>query len=91
MWAFLVHAFRVVSHNRAGNLTNNIECAIIIVHSIFEIQRCRIISCLVAKIAFLQFYDTLHQWVAQFEPELRMIRIMICHCLSEYNYLLCAL
>ena len=79
MWAFEIDAFGIVGDNCAGNVAHDVERTIIIVHGIFEIQRCRVVSFLFAKIAFLQFHNALHQGVAQFKAKFWMISIMICH------------
>ena len=79
MWAFEIDPFGIVGDDCAGNVAHDIEGTIIIVHGIFETQRCRVVSFLFAKIAFLQFHNALHQGVAQFKAKFRMISIMICH------------
>ena len=77
--AFEIDAFGIVGNDSAGNVAHDVKRTVVIVHGVFEVQRCRVVSVLFAKIAFLQFHNALHQGMAQFKLKFRMISIMICH------------
>ena len=78
---FQVYAFCIVGNCCPGNVSYDVQNALVRVHCVFKIKRGIVVGFFVAEIALLEFDNALHQWVVQLETQFGVIRIIVGHSL----------
>ncbi len=86
MRAFEVDILRVGFNDIGSHVAGNVEDALVVLNSIFIVDRSVVELLRVFVVSFLEFYEPFHQRMVQMEPYLRMISIIISHVLV-YLYL----